>query len=104
MVLNLACAVKLCMHKPTSLTRNYRTSILPSQLDAWLWPLAQANIQVAGSGRLAGRLLASLSAYPVLVQQDKLSHVNSTATFQVAQGCFLIGLECAAKSAPPRLA
>jgi hypothetical protein len=41
-------AFKLCVHKPTSLTRNYGTSILPSQLDAWLWPTSELLAPAGG--------------------------------------------------------
>jgi hypothetical protein len=31
----------LCVHESASLTRNYGTCILPSQLDAWLGPTSE---------------------------------------------------------------
>ncbi len=44
------------------------------------WRLFWANIQVAGSNKLAGWQLASLSSYPVRAQQDtpSLGQFNST--------------------------
>jgi hypothetical protein len=66
----------LCVHEPASLTRNYGTRILPSQLDAWLWPTSE-------SLALTGGLVGCWPSYPpILCDPSKTRNVcvNSTAT------------------------
>ncbi len=92
------------MHEPASLTRNYGTRVLPSQLDAWLGPtsesLAPSRVRQAG-WRAAGPPIRLCCAGPAR-HAKSVSIQQQPATFQVA-GCFSIsGLqECAATSAPP---
>ncbi len=80
----------------------YRTSILPSQLDAWLKVVSSQHpscwLRQAG-WRAAGPPISLSCASPAR-RAKSVSIQQQPATFQVA-GCFSIGPECATTSAPP---
>jgi hypothetical protein len=81
---------------PASLTRNYGTSILPSQLNAWLGTTSELLT-------LTGCLAGCWFAYQPMLCGPSVSIQQPPATFQVTD-CLSIWPECAATSAPPKLA
>ncbi len=91
----------LWVHEPASLTRNYGTRILPSQLVAWLGPTSESLTPTGLLGRTGQPI--SLSCADPARRSKTVSVQQQPATFQGADW-FSIGPECTATSAPPRLA
>ncbi len=97
----------LCVHEPTSLSRNYGACVLPSQLDAWL-----AGGPTSESLAPTGGLVGCWPAYPPIpescagparrAKSVSIQQQPATRAFQVA-GCFSIRVwqECSGLASPP---